>query len=173
MKCENIDSWGHLSSGTRSCQGGDSAGTPRHMLKWITNTNINLVHFSIQPKNLYVSLPMCHMGSDTWGHLKQKTYICVTPHVSHGDTWSSGTRSCQGGDSAGTPRHILPWNYKSKHQFGTFLITTKKRKMYFFSYLVPKQAFNWPKCNYSTILFLLHHTRNLVTKSSDPLVNDS
>ena len=26
------DSWGHLSSGTRSCQGGDSAGTPRHML---------------------------------------------------------------------------------------------------------------------------------------------
>ena len=69
---------------------------------------------------------------DSWGHL------------------SSGTRSCQGGDSAGTPRHMLPWNYKSKHQFGTFLITTKKLKMYFFSYPVPK----WPKCNYSTIIQL-------------------
>ena len=68
----------------------------------------------------------------------------------HGDTWISGTRSCQGGDSAGTPRHMLPWNYKSKHQFGTFLITTKKLKMYFFSYPVPK----WPKCNYSTIIQL-------------------
>ena len=33
-----------------------------------------------------------------------------------------------------------------EHQFGTFLITTKKLKMYFFSYPVPKQAFNWPKC---------------------------
>ena len=73
-----------------------------------------------------------------------------TRGVTHGDTWSSGTRSCQWGDSAGTPRHMLPWNYKSKHQFGTFLITTKKLKMYFFSYLVPK----WPKCNYSTIIQL-------------------
>ena len=57
-------------------QGGDSAGTPRHMLKWITNPNINLVHGewhmgTLEAKNLYVSLPMCHMGSDTWGHLKQ------------------------------------------------------------------------------------------------------
>ena len=102
-------------SGTRSCQGGDSAGSPRHVLVWHKGTH-----------------------GDTWG-------------VTHGDTWSSGTRSCQGGDSAGTPRHMLPWNYKSKHQFGTFLITTKKLKMYFFSYPVPKQAFNWPKCNYSTI----------------------
>ena len=51
-----------------------------------------------------------------------------TRGVTHGDTWSSGTRSCQWGDSAGTPRHMLPWNYKSKHQFGTFLITTKKLK---------------------------------------------
>ena len=59
-----------------------------------------------------------------------------TRGVTHGDTWSSGTRSCQWGDSAGTPRHMLPWNYKSKHQFGTFLITTKKLKMYFFSYPV-------------------------------------
>ena len=37
-----------------------------------------------------------------------------------------------------------------EHQFGTFLITTKKLKMYFYSYPVPK----WPKCNYSTIIQL-------------------
>ena len=32
----------------------------------------------------------------------------------HGDTWISGTRSCQGGDSAGSPRHVLVW-HKGTH----------------------------------------------------------
>ena len=73
--------------------------------------------------------------------------------------WLMGTHgewhlSCQGGDSAGTPRHMLPWNYKSKHQFDTFLITTKKLKMNFFSYPVTKRASNWPKFNYSTVRVL-------------------
>ena len=57
---------GHASEVTR-------LGHPDICYHEITNPNINLVHFSLQPKNLYVSLPMCHMGSDTWG-------------VTHGDT---------------------------------------------------------------------------------------
>ena len=100
---------------------------PGRWLGWVTQTCFGLTQ------------------GDSWGHMGSDTWV-----VKHGDTWSSGTRWCQGGDSAGTPRHMLPWNYKSKHQFGTFLITTKKLKMYFFSYLVPK----WPKCNYSTIIQL-------------------
>ena len=86
---------------------------PGRWLGWVTQTCFGLTQ------------------GGSWGHMGSDTWV-----VKHGDTWSSGTRWCQGGDSAGTPRHMLPWNYKSKHQFGTFLITTKKLKMYFFSYPV-------------------------------------
>ena len=112
------------------------------MLCWCCQIWINL-HFSLKP--VIVARSHCwscfglphrewHMGTREWhmgtleavelGHAREVT------RLGHPD--------------------ILPWNYKSKHQFGTFLITTKKLKMYFFSYPVPK----WPKCNYLTIIQL-------------------
>ena len=46
------DSWGHLKQWNSVMPGRWLGWEPRHMLKWITNPNINLVHFLLQPKNL-------------------------------------------------------------------------------------------------------------------------